>query len=206
LKGEGKVSTRQATKLSVELLRKVGIPDPQSRMDAYPFQLSGGMRQRVMIAIALLRKPALLLADEPTTALDVSIQMQILDLLLDLKDGLGMSIVFVTHDMGVVAKMCDRVMVLYSGRAMETGTVKELFARPRHPYTRALLGCIPSLTHRRKDKLPTLKGAPNPTRHERGCPFFERCDRGLEKCQRVDPEEIRFSDSQAASCWNPVPH
>ena len=169
---------RQAFELAVETLARLGIPEPRRRMREYPHQLSGGMRQRVMIAMALSCNPALLIADEPTTALDVTIQAQILALIQDLQTELGMSVLFITHDLGVVAEIADRVVVMYAGAAVETGPVDAIFAEPRMPYTRALLGSIPRLDLARQgeQRLEAIPGSvPSPLRLPPGCRFHPRC-------------------------------
>jgi len=166
---------REARELAAEMLRRVGMSHPERRLREYPHQFSGGMKQRAMIAMALVCRPALLIADEPTTALDVTIQAQILDLLRELQRDLGMAILLITHDMGVVAEMADRVAVMYAGRIVEAAPAAELFAAPLHPYTRALLECIPTVTGERK-KLRVIEGqVPDPTRLPAGCAFRPRC-------------------------------
>lgn len=178
----------------VQLLRDVGMPDPKERMHAYPYQLSGGMRQRVMIAIALAKKPKLLIADEPTTALDVTIQADILDLLLSLQKKNGMSILLITHDLGIVASFCERVIVMYAGQIVEEGSVNAIYTHPRHPYTKALIQAVPRPD---RDALYVLEGRPpDPTCPPEGCRFAERCPAVMEICQRESPP--RFS---GANCW-----
>jgi len=162
---------------AVHMLDRVGIPDPSRRFSQYPHELSGGMRQRVMIAMALSCQPSLLIADEPTTALDVTIQAQILDLMRDLQDEFDMSIMLITHDLGVVAETADEVAVMYLGRVVEQAGTEEIFENPRHPYTRALMQSIPGMTGARKTKLKTIKGSvPDPFMQLQGCPFHPRCD------------------------------
>jgi len=179
---------RQAAARAVELLELVGIPDARKRLTSYPHQFSGGMRQRVMIAIALACDPDVLIADEPTTALDVTIQAQILELVKDLRQKLGMAIIWITHDLGVIAAVADRVMVMYGGQVAEHGPVKELFANPRHPYTRALLKTIPSISGEREDRLQVIEGQPpilnaTPT----ACPFRARCPHAMPVCAVENP-------------------
>ena len=186
------LSSRDAEKRAVEMLVLVGIPAPQRRVREYPHQLSGGMRQRVMIAMALACNPKLLIADEPTTALDVTIQAQILDLMRDLKKRLGSAIMLITHDLGVVAEMCQRVVVMYAGRKVEEGAVEEIFARPMHPYTRGLLGSVPklgsSLVDGGRGKLAEITGlVPSLRQKIVGCPFAGRCPMATELCSRVAP-------------------
>ncbi len=188
---------RQAERRAVELLDLVGIPDARRRLRDYPHQFSGGMRQRVMIAIALACDPEVLIADEPTTALDVTIQAQILELVRDLRRKLGMAIVWITHDLGVIAGIADRVMVMYGGQVVEQAPVRELFQNPRHPYTRALLGTIPSLSGHRAARLqviqgqPPLLGAP-----PSACPFRNRCAHAFDRCERENPHR-RAVDGRA---------
>ena len=186
------LSPRDAEKRAIEMLVLVGIPAPQRRVREYPHQLSGGMRQRVMIAMALACNPKLLIADEPTTALDVTIQAQILDLMRDLKSRLGSAIMLITHDLGVVAEMCQRVVVMYAGRKVEEGPVEEIFARPLHPYTRGLLGSVPklgsSLVEGGRAKLAEIPGlVPSLRQRIIGCPFAGRCPMATELCSRVTP-------------------
>ena len=200
-----KISRKDCIERCIEILKRVGIPDPEARLYEHPFQLSGGMQQRIMIAIALLRNPSLLLADEPTTALDVSIQMQILNLILSLKKSFRMSVVIVTHNMGVIAKMCDRVMVLYSGKIMEIGTVQELFSKPKHHYTNALLCSVPKIDQKKREVLTTIPGTPPTTGSiKKGCRFFHRCKFRTDRCQQEDPPSVFISDTHVVHCWNPI--
>src|SRR5258707_14441 len=173
-------SPKEARNRAIELLRLVGVPKPERRIDEYPFQLSGGLRQRVMIAMALACDPRVLIADEPTTALDVTTQAQILDLLRDLQQQRGLALVLITHDMGVIAEMADDVVVMYLGRAVEKGKVDDIFHAPRHPYTRALLRSIPSIMAAPRTKLRTLGGSiPHPFNRPAGCPFHPRCPESI---------------------------
>jgi peptide/nickel transport system ATP-binding protein len=186
------LSARDAEQKAIDMLVLVGIPAPQRRVREYPHQLSGGMRQRVMIAMALACNPKLLIADEPTTALDVTIQAQILDLMRDLNHRLGSAIMLITHDLGVVAEMCERVVVMYAGRKVEEASVAEIFARPLHPYTRGLLGSVPklgsSLTDGGRGKLAEIAGlVPSLRQKIIGCPFAGRCSMATELCTRVAP-------------------
>jgi peptide/nickel transport system ATP-binding protein/oligopeptide transport system ATP-binding protein len=193
---------------AVRLLAEVGIPDPASRVDAYPHQLSGGMRQRVMIAMALSCEPKLLIADEPTTALDVTIQAQILELLADLRERRGMAVLLITHDLGVVAEVCDRVIVMYAGQVVETGDVHAIFASPKHPYTRGLLGSLPVVDDPSK-RLTAIPGTvPSPTAWPTGCRFRERCPEagaGCEQAQSLVELEQVHGDGRAARCWRAGP-
>ena len=193
---------RRARTRAVELLDRVGIPSPAKRLRAYSHELSGGMRQRIMIALALAAEPRLLLADEPTTSLDVTIQDQILHLLLDLRSETGMSIVLVSHDMGVIAQTCDRVAVMYAGYIVEAGTVGEIFARPRHPYTRALLEAIPRLeTGRHAGELRAIPGQPpDLARLEGGCPFRPRCPAARAECAAVPMDLLQVAPGHVSAC------
>ena len=189
----------------LELLRLVGIGAPERRLAQYPHELSGGLRQRIMIAMALACEPRLLVADEPTTALDVTIQAQILDLLSGLRERLGMAILLITHDLGVVAEHCDEVVVMYAGRVVETAPVRPLFARPRHPYTAGLLASMPRLDGGR-GVLPTIPGmVPSPGKRPPGCPFADRCPNVLDRCRAEMPPLAGGPDRHAFACWNPVP-
>jgi oligopeptide/dipeptide ABC transporter ATP-binding protein len=171
-----KISQKEARERAIELLRLVGIPRPERRVDDYSFQLSGGLRQRVMIAMALSSDPSILIADEPTTALDVTTQAQILDLLRQLQEEKGLSIILITHDMGVIAEMADDVVVMYLGRIVDRGPVDDIFHAPQHPYTKALLESIPSILAEPRTKLATIKGSiPHPYARPHGCPFHPRC-------------------------------
>ena len=185
---------------AVRLLAEVGIANPDQRVDEYPHQLSGGMRQRVMIAMALSCEPKLLIADEPTTALDVTIQAQILELLAELRSSRGMAVMLITHDLGVVAEVCDRVVVMYAGQVVESGTVHEIFADPKHPYTRGLLDSLPSVDDPGQ-RLASIPGTvPNPTAWPAGCRFEERCSLAGDGCER--PQElVTLGASRAARCW-----
>lgn len=181
------------------LLERVGIPEPGSRYSSYPHQLSGGMRQRVMIAMALSCRPAVLIADEPTTALDVTIQAQILDLLRGLRDEIGMAILFVTHDLGVVAEMADRVAVMYAGRIVEEAPVTDLFLRPRHPYTEGLLRAVPD--PRAPSGLMSIPGmVPSPFERVPGCRFAPRCPHAWQRCHEAEPPPVTDGPT-AARCW-----
>jgi oligopeptide/dipeptide ABC transporter ATP-binding protein len=186
---------------AVELLEEVGIPDPANRMANYPHQLSGGLRQRVAIAVALAADPDVLIADEPTTALDVTIQAQILDLLARERTRRGMALVLITHDLGVVASVTDRVLVMYAGRVVESGSTREIFADPRHPYTLGLLKSMPRVDSPLERELPTIPGSPPSGYHERhGCPFTPRCAYSIDACQSEDPALTPVGDGDASHC------
>ena len=192
---------RQAVERAVEMLRLVGIPSAERRLRDYPHQMSGGMRQRVMIAMALSCNPRLLIADEPTTALDVTIQAQILELMKDLRDRLGMAILLITHDLGVVAEMADQVAVMYAGRVVERGPVTEILEHPQHPYTEALLRSIPLLGMTQEQPLHVIRGmVPSPLEWPPGCRFAPRCDHAFERCQAEDPPLLP-AGSQESACW-----
>ena len=195
------VNKAEAEKIAIEMLRKVGIPSPEERMKQYPHEFSGGMRQRVVISMALCCEPSLLIADEPTTALDVTIQAQILELLKELKHSNNMSMVLISHDMGVMANMCDRIAVMYGGVLVEEGTADEIFYKPQHPYTKDLLRSIPRPELSRGAKLQAIEGAP-PALHNlpEGCPFATRCQYASEKCFAQMPETTCFSETQNAKC------
>ncbi|PLR81252.1 peptide ABC transporter ATP-binding protein [Bacillus canaveralius] len=196
------LSKKEAMKKSVEFLRLVGIPSPEQRVHEYPHQLSGGMRQRVMIAMALTCDPKLLIADEPTTALDVTIQAQVLELMKGLKEKLGMSILLITHDLGVVADMADRVVVMYAGKVVEEGSVWEIFERPNHPYTLGLLEAMPSLEEK-GERLQTIKGViPNLLQLPTGCRFNPRCPFVSDLCRQSEPELEEVGDGRRVACWH----
>jgi peptide/nickel transport system ATP-binding protein/oligopeptide transport system ATP-binding protein len=186
---------------AVEMLERVGIPSAARRLGDYPHQLSGGQRQRVMIAMALVCRPRLLIADEPTTALDVTIQAQILDLLLDLRDEFGMAIMIITHNMGVVAETADRVLVMYAGRVVEQATVETLFGRPLHPYTRGLLECVPSLDQDRHRLLAIPGVLPEPARRPPGCRFAPRCSAAQPGCSAGLPTLEEVENNHLAACF-----
>ena len=192
----------QARARAKELLELVGINEPEKRLKQYPHELSGGMRQRVMIAIALACEPKLLIADEPTTALDVTIQAQILELMMDLKKKLGMAIIMITHDLGVVASMCDRIAVMYAGRIVEYGTTDDIFYNPKHEYTKGLLKSIPRLDAKEHERLVPIEGTPidllNPPA---GCPFAPRCSNCMKICLREMAPVTTFDDVHYTQCW-----
>jgi oligopeptide/dipeptide ABC transporter ATP-binding protein len=202
------LSPREAMDRTVEMLRRVSIPEPERRAAAYPHQLSGGMRQRVMIAMALCCNPKLLIADEPTTALDVTIQAQILELMRELQQTLGTAIMLITHDMGVVAENADRVVVMYAGRKVEEATAKALFENPGHPYTRGLLGSIPKLdtaarTDTRRNRLNEIKGiVPSLHNLPEGCTFAPRCEFATAECYAAYPPLVERSPGHLIACWH----
>ena len=197
-----KLNKKEAWDEAVRMLKLVNMPSPEKRMKCYPHELSGGMRQRVMIAIALSCDPAVLIADEPTTALDVTIQAQIMDLLRELKEKLNTAIILVTHDLGVVANFADRIQVMYAGQVLERGTAKEIFYDAKHPYTWALLSSVPKLATESKQELYALKGTPPdlilPLDH---CPFASRCEYCMPICKERNPFETTITDTHKVSCW-----
>jgi peptide/nickel transport system ATP-binding protein/oligopeptide transport system ATP-binding protein len=196
------LSKRGARQRAVELLELVGIPSARDRLDDYPHQFSGGMRQRVMIAIALACDPKVLIADEPTTALDVTIQAQILELVKKLRQELGMAIIWITHDLGVVAGIADRVIVMYGGQIVEHAPVHELYENPKHPYTRALLETLPSLDETRTDRLPSIRGQPPSLLAPlTECPFAPRCPHVLARCTLENPPLMHVAPGHDAACW-----
>ena len=189
---------------ALEMLQLVGVNEPEKRLKQYPHELSGGMRQRVMIAMALACEPDILIADEPTTALDVTIQAQILELMQDLQKKMGMAIIMITHDLGVIADMCDEIIVMYGGKVCERGTADEIFYNPRHEYTKGLMRSIPRITEKH-EKLVPISGSPVDLLNlPRGCAFAARCDRAMKICLEQPPEEVRVNNSHIAACWNNV--
>lgn len=196
------MSREQAKERAIEMFHLVGIPQPESRVEQYPHEFSGGMRQRTMIAIALACNPNLLIADEPTTALDVTIQAQILELMKDIQKKMGTSIILITHDLGVVADMCDRIVVMYAGKVVETGTLDEIFYRPQHPYTKGLLKSVPRLDTNKNEALTPIFGTPpdllNPPQ---GCAFCARCESAMKICQDNDPILEKVEGNHEAACW-----
>ena len=192
---------KEADDRVVELLALVGINEPRRRVKQYPFELSGGMRQRVMIAMALACEPDILIADEPTTALDVTIQAQILELMQELQKKLGMAVILVTHDLGVIADMCDNIVVMYGGRICERGTAHEIFYNPKHEYTKGLLRSIPNVNNMKK-KLVPISGTPiNMLNMPKGCAFCARCDEAMKICLTEVPEEVWINENHKAACW-----
>ena len=197
-----KMDHNAARRRGVQLLEMVGIPEGEARVDDYPHQFSGGMRQRVMIAMALSCNPKLLLADEPTTALDVTIQAQVLEILARLSRELGTAVVIITHNLGVVARYADRVNVMYAGKIVESASAKELYARPRHPYTVGLLKSVPRLDEVRKQKLEVIEGSPpDLIRMGQGCSFYPRCTFRIDRCAEEMPPLMQVADRHHAACW-----
>lgn len=199
------MSPRDARRRSIELLERVKIPAAASRIDDYPHQLSGGMRQRVMIAVALACEPILLIADEPTTALDVTVQAQIIDLLREIQSAMGLAVLFITHDLALVSNIADRVYVMYAGRVVEQASAKQLFSRPRHPYTQALLRSLPRMEQRQGTApLPVIPGeVPRPWNRPGGCAFHPRCDTYQNdlQCQAETPQLRQMEESACCACW-----
>ena len=203
LRWHSSVSKAEARERSIEALGKVGIPRPHELIDAYTFELSGGMRQRAMIAMALVGEPKLLIADEPTTALDVTTQLNILELIRDLQRDMGMSVMFITHDLGVVAEIADEVAMMYLGMVVERGSVEAIFSDPKHPYTRALLRSIPELSTRRRSRLNVICGGiPHPLYRPKGCPFHSRCDFAVQGiCDVNKPPLTILEDGREVRCF-----
>ena len=196
------MTKEEARERALELMRLVGIPSPEKRITQYPFEFSGGMRQRIVIAIALACNPKLIIADEPTTALDVTIQAQVLELIEKLRNEADSSIIMITHDLGVVAKLCDRIAIMYGGKIVEIGTDKEIFYNPKHPYTHGLLSCIANPENDDEEELTPIPGSPpdllNPPV---GCPFVDRCTKAMKVCKLYPPEVTTFSDTHQCACW-----
>jgi len=197
-KGMKKAEAREKV---LEMFRKLGIPDPEERIDCYPHQFSGGMKQRVVIAIAMICNPELIICDEPTTALDVTIQAQIMELIGELQKELDMAMILVTHDLGVVASVADKIQVMYAGKIVERGDVREIFYQSTHPYTRALLDSVPKIHSTNKETLYSLKGTPDLINPPVGCSFAPRCEYGMNICRKKYPELTKFSDTQECNCW-----
>jgi oligopeptide transport system ATP-binding protein len=197
-----KITKKEAGAKAIEMLKLVGINNPERRMNQYPHELSGGMRQRVMIAMGLICDPKMLIADEPTTALDVTIQAQIIELMKDIQRKTQMSIIFITHNLGVVAEICDRVSVMYAGKIVEQGDVEDIFYRPRHPYTLGLLRSMPRVDAEEYERLIPIEGTPvdmlNPPS---GCPFGPRCEHCMKICLRMEPPKIDIGNGHTSSCW-----
>ena len=195
---------QQAKERAIEMLKLVGVNEPEKRIKQYPHEFSGGMRQRVMIAMALACEPDILIADEPTTALDVTIQAQILDLIRDLQAQLGMSVILITHDLGVVAEMCDEVIVMYAGEVCERGTADEIFYNPKHEYTKGLLRSIPTVSDDDR-RLEPIGGTPvDLLNMPDGCPFSSRCDNAMKICLGYKAKEMKINDNHIASCWHNI--
>ncbi len=197
-----KVSKKEAEQRVLEILRMISFPDPEKNMKRYPHQLSGGMRQRVMVAMALICDPQVLFADEPTTALDVTIQAQIVDLMKELKTKIDTSIVLITHDMGVVANMAERIYVMYAGQIVEQGNTRDIFYNPKHPYTKALLESVPRVDSDSETPLSTIPGTPpDLIAPPVGCAFAERCPYAMQICRKEQPEYQSFGEEHSAACW-----
>ena len=196
------ISKDEARKRAIDLMKQVGIPSPEARIRQYPHQFSGGMRQRIIIAIALACNPKLIIADEPTTALDVTIQAQVLELISHLRDTLDSSIIMITHDLGVVANMCDRIAIMYGGKIVEIGTADEVFYNPQHPYTKGLLSCIANPEEKEKKELHPIPGSP-PDLLNIGdwCPFVDRCEHAMKVCKMKMPDKETYSQTHECSCW-----
>jgi len=195
-----KISKKEAWEKAVEIIKEVKIPDPDERANSYPFELSGGMRQRVMIGMMISRKPKLLIADEPTTALDVTIQAQILEIIKDLKEEIGTSILLITHDFGIVAEIADRIAVMYAGKIVEIGDVFQIFEKPYHPYTQLLMGSLPRM-NKKEGRLKTILGSvPNLINPPKGCRFHERCPNSKKECQEIEPKMVEIEKGHLCAC------
>ncbi|PKJ53194.1 ABC transporter ATP-binding protein [Bacillus sp. SN10] len=197
-----KVKKKEAEQIAVNLLKQVGLSSPEERVKQYPHELSGGMKQRVMIAMAMSCNPDLLIADEPTTALDVTIQAQILDLMKNLKNETNMALLLITHDLGIVAQNCTRVIVMYGGLIMEEGPVLDIFQSPNHPYTKGLLNSLPKISNGIKERLAPIQGVtPNLLNPPKGCPFAERCPHAMDICEKERPPYFEIGDGRRSMCW-----
>ncbi len=194
------LSRQEARQKAIELLTKVGIPSPEARLKQYPHEFSGGMRQRIIIAIALACNPKLIIADEPTTALDVTIQAKILQLIKSLQEQMDSSVILITHDLGVVANICHRVIILYGGKIIESGTIDEIFYDPRHPYTIGLLGCVNN-PEKDQELHPIPGSPPDLLQPPAGCPFVDRCEKAMKICKRMPPPVSTLSPTHSCSCW-----
>ncbi|MGB9789541.1 MAG: ABC transporter ATP-binding protein [Thermotoga caldifontis] len=197
-----RLQKEETTGRVIKMLKDVKIPEPESRIKHYPYQLSGGMRQRVMIAMALACNPKLLIADEPTTALDVTIQAQILKLMLELKEKYRTAVMLITHNLAVVAEVCDRVVVMYAGQVIETADVFELFENPLHPYTKALLSSVPRIDWQERRRLASIEGTvPHPARYPKGCRFHPRCSLKMDICSEKEPDRVEVKANHLVKCW-----
>ena len=197
-----KVSKKEAWEEGIRMLELVGIPNPETRMKQYPHEFSGGMRQRVMIAIALTLHPELVIADEPTTALDVTVQADVIDKMKEIQEESGMTIILITHDLGIVANFANNIVVMYAGEVVETGTSDDIFYRAKHPYTKALLRAVPRLDASEEEELETIEGAPpNMANPPQGCAFAARCTKCMDKCKEMAPPVTKFADGHQAKCW-----
>ena len=195
------IGEAEANRRTIELMHRVGIPFPETRIHQYPFEFSGGMRQRIVIAIALANRPKLIIADEPTTALDVTIQAQVLDLIRDMSKQTRAAVIMITHNLGVVARLCDRIGIMYGGKILETGTAHEIFYEPNHPYTEGLLNCVYNPEDEDKELTP-IPGSPlDMLKPPAGCPFVDRCDKAMRICKTRMPPATVFSDTHSSSCW-----
>ena len=200
--GRTDLSKDEVKKATLDIMEKVGITDPERRLKQYPHELSGGMRQRIGIAMALVGKPSIIIADEPTTSLDVTIEAQILSLLKDLCKTMKVAVIIITHDLGVIAKLCDRVLVMYGGKVVENGLVDDIFYQKAHPYTKGLLQSIARLDMKKEDQLVSIEGTPPDLfSPPKGCPFAVRCEYAMEICYEEMPEQTSFSDERLAYCW-----
>lgn len=196
-----KMSKEEAKKRAIELMAQVGIPSPEKRLKQYPHEFSGGMRQRIIIAIALACSPKLIIADEPTTALDVTIQAQVLELIQEMTKKTGSSVIMITHDLGVVARMCDRIAIMYGGKIVEIGTDEEIFYEPKHPYTMGLLSCVHNPEKDDEELRPIPGSPPDLLAPPAGCPFVDRCEKAMRICKERMPEVTSYSETHQCACW-----
>ena len=197
-----KMTKKEANERAIELMRQVGIPAPEKRINQYPFEFSGGMRQRIVIAIALANKPKLIIADEPTTALDVTIQAQVLELIQEMSRQTGAAVIMITHDLGVVADIADEIVVMYAGKIVEKGKCRDIFYRRRHPYTWALLKSVPRVDYEKKQPLVTIEGGiPDMTNPPKGCAFCQRCPYAMNICSEYEPTKTTLADGHEVWCW-----
>ena len=200
--GDKSVTKSEVYERTIDIMEKVGISDSKKRYNQYPHELSGGMKQRIMIAMALVSKPSIIICDEPTTSLDVTIEAQILDLLKELRDSLGTAIILITHDLGVIAKMCDRVVVMYGGKIVEKGNISEIFYDTAHPYTKGLMDSIASLDTKKDAILKPIPGSPPDLfMPPKGCPFAARCEYAMKICDMMEPQETKLSNTHITNCW-----
>ena len=195
------IGRAEAGRRVIELMHRVGIPAPETRANQYPFAFSGGMRQRIVIAIALANRPKLIIADEPTTSLDVTVQAQVLELIREMSRQTGAAVIMITHDLGVVASLCERIAIMYGGKIVETGSDREVFYEPKHPYTEGLLGCINLPGNDGRELTPIPGSPPDMLQPPAGCPFVERCSRAMRICKARMPQSTAFSDTHSSACW-----
>ena len=195
------IDRAEANRRAIELMHQVGIPAPENRIDQYPYEFSGGMRQRIVVAIALANRPKLIIADEPTTSLDVTIQAQVVDLIQEMSKQTGAAVIMITHNLGIVASVCDRIGIMYGGKIVETGSDHEVFYEPNHPYTEGLLGCVNNPEDDEQELRPIPGSPPDMLRPPEGCPFVDRCDKAMRVCKTRMPLRTEFSNTHSSFCW-----